>query len=313
MPTVPEASKEQATAAVIDGYRPAGLSESVSAFARSVVCDTQPTSPARARALLWACSRLAAWGEGVGLALSPLVLFHPSTLERYLVTGLVSESATLRRSARANLRFVARAVCPEACGPSPEVIGRDGPKAPYRQAEIDGYLALAHHQPTQARRQRLSGLVCLGAGAGLSGPDLRLVTGHHVIERSGGVVVCVEGPRERCVPVLARYQDRLVEAASFAGSRFVCGGESPHRRNVTASLVGKLSGGADLPRLEVSRLRATWLAEQADRFGMAVLLEVSGLKRSSRLGDLVSGFDPPDEAVIVALCGAVRDGGDRPG
>ena len=227
MLAVPGASREQATAAVIDGYRPTGLSEPASAFARSVVFATQPPGPARARALLWACSRLAAWGEGVGLALSPGALFHPSTLERYLATGLVSESATLRRTARANLRFVARAVAVEACGPSPAVIGRDDPKAPYAQAEIDAYLALADHQPTEARRQRLSGLVCLGAGAGLVGADLRGINGHHVIERSGGVVVDVCGPRARRVPVLARYQDRLVEAASFAGHRFICGGSHP--------------------------------------------------------------------------------------
>ena len=70
---------------------------------------------------------------------------------------------------------------------------------------------------------------------------------------------------------------------------------------MTAPLVGTVSGGEDLPRLEVSRLRSTWLAEQAGRFGISVLLQVAGLKRSSRLGDLVSSSAELDEAVIVAL------------
>ncbi len=71
-----------------------------------------------------------------------------------------------------------------------------------------------------SRRMRAAGLVCLGAGAGLCGADLRAVHGTDVICRSGGVIVGeVGGGRPRAVPVLARYrQQRLLAAAAFAGS-----------------------------------------------------------------------------------------------
>jgi hypothetical protein len=50
---------------------------------------------------------------------------------------------------------------------------------------------------------RVTGLVCLGAGAGLIRGDLRDVRGTDVACRSGGVVVAVRGARARTVPVPA--------------------------------------------------------------------------------------------------------------
>ena len=108
---------------------------------------------------------------------------------------------------------------------------------------------------------RAAGLVCLGAGAGLIRGDLREVHGTDVTRRSGGVVVTVRGARPRTVPVLARYHARLLAAARFAGTALVCGGADPGRRNLTNPLIRALDGGTGLPRLDTSRLRATWLAE----------------------------------------------------
>jgi hypothetical protein len=288
-------------------YRSKGASDAALGFARGAVIEAMPPSVYRAQALLWTCVRLAKWGEAVALELTPEVLFHPSVIERYLLVGIASESPTLRRTARANLRYLARASKGDlARWPDPTLIRRDTPKPPYGPAEIDGYFSLAAHQPTESRRQRLVALLCLGLGAGLDGVDLRHLCGHHIIERSGGVVVVVSGPRARTVPVLARYQDRLLVAAGHAGERFICGGEAQDRKNVTARLVGKLAGGEDLPRLEVSRLRATWLAEVAARFHIPVLLEVTGLKTSSRLGVLAGDAQESEEPEVVTLFGAWR-------
>jgi hypothetical protein len=87
-------------------------------------------------------------------------------------------------------------------------------------------VALAAAQPTEARRHRLAGLLCLGSGAGLERAELRAVTGRHVIERSGGLLVAVYGGRDRTVPVPARYQPALgrqqpspAAVSSVAGSR----------------------------------------------------------------------------------------------
>jgi len=185
-------------------------------------------------------------------------------------------------------------------------LAREGATPPYSPAQIGGFLALADAQPTTGRRMRAAGLVCLGAGAGLIRSDLRDVRGSDVACRSGGVVVTVRGARPRTVPVLARYQSRLLAAARLAGNSLICGGTGPGRRNLTNPLIIALDGGGGLPRLDTSRLRATWLAEVADLLGLATFMHAAGITCSQRLGDLVAGLEPAGEAKAVRLLGATR-------
>ena len=156
-----------------------------------VVELAEPPTRARANALLWAAARLAAYAVPLGLDPVPEVLLHPSVIERFAASapGL---SGSARRTLRTNLRFLARRVVP-ALAPADASLPRERAKAPYSPAEIAGFLALADAQPTAARRMRAAGLVCLGAGAGLTGADLRGVRGTDVICRSGGVIVEVRG------------------------------------------------------------------------------------------------------------------------
>jgi len=183
---------------------------------------------------------------------------------------------------------------------------RERAKKPYGPAEIAGFLALADAQPVRERRMRAAGLVCLGAGAGLIRGDLREVRGTDVACRSGGVIVSVRGARPRTVPVLARYHSRLLAAARFAGNAVVCGGIDPGRRNLTNPLIAALDGGSGLPRLDTSRLRATWLADCAELLGLATFMTAAGISCSQRLGDLVAGLEPGGEAQAVRLLGAAR-------
>jgi hypothetical protein len=153
---------------------------------------------------------------------------------------------------------------------------------------------------------RAAGLVCLGAGAGLIRGDLHDARGSDVTARSGGVVVTVRGARPRTVPVLARYHARLLAAARSAGTGLICGGTDPGRRNLTNPLIIALDGGGGLPRLDTSRLRATWLAEVAERPGLATFMRAAGISCSQRLGDLAAGLEPAGEAEAVRLLGAAR-------
>ena len=189
--------------------------------------------------------------------------------------------------------------------PADAPLPRERARAPYSPAEISGFLALADAQPTAARRARGAGLACLGAGAGLIRSDLRGVRGTDVCARSGGVVVQVRGGRRpRAVPVLARYHDRLLAAAGFAGEHLVTGGTDPGRHNISNPLTASLAGGSGLPRPDTSRLRATWLAEVAGLPGLATFLHAAGITCSQRLGDITAGLDTGGEADAVALPGA---------
>ncbi|MGE5290299.1 MAG: hypothetical protein ACM3ML_24550 [Micromonosporaceae bacterium] len=291
-------------AGYIARWQPASVSGEAAGFARAVVTAAAPATRARANALLWAAARLAGFAVPLGLEAVPTVLLRPSVTERFTAhaPGL---SGPARRTLRTNLRFLARKVVPQLC-PVDAPLPRERAKAPYSPAQIDGYLALAAAQPTAARRARAAGLVCLGAGAGLTGSSLRTVRGADIICRSGGVIVQVGGPRPRVVPVLARYHERLLAAAAFAGTGLITGGTDPGRKNVTTPLTGSLSGGTGLPRLEVSRLRSTWLADCAQMLGLATFMHAAGITCSQRLGDIIATSQPATEAEAVALLGGQR-------
>jgi integrase len=295
---------EPAVAAYVARWRPSSVSAEAAAFARDVIAKTDPAGRERAKNLLWAAGKLADYAAGLGLEPVPEVLLHPSVTERFTrcAPGL---SGVARRTLRTNLRFIGRRVVPHLY-PADLPLPRERAKAPYSPAEIGGFLALADAQPTAERRMRAAGLVCLGAGAGLIRSDLRDVRGSDVIARSGGVVVTVRGARPRAVPVLARYHARLLAAARSAGGGLICGGADPGRRNITNPLITALDGGSGLPRLDTSRLRATWLADCADLLGLATFMHAAGISCSQRLGDLVAGLDPAGEADAVRLLGAVR-------
>jgi integrase len=291
-------------AAYVGRWEPSSVSAKAAAFARDVIAQVAPQARERAKNLLWAAGKLADYAIGLGLDPVPEVLLHPSVTERFTrcAPGL---SGVARRTLRTNLRFVGRRVVPQLY-PADVPLPRERSKQPCSPAQIAGFLALADAQPAMGRRMRAAGLVCLGAGAGLIRGDLRDVRGGDVTCRSGGVIVTVRGARPRTVPVLARYHERLLAAARSAGTGLVCGGADPGRRNITNPLITALDGGTGLPRLDTSRLRATWLAEAAGLLGLATFMTAAGISCSQRLGDLIAGLEPADEADAVRLLGAAR-------
>jgi hypothetical protein len=289
-------------AKTIGRYSPVSVSDEVAAFARTVVAAAEPKSAARAKALLFAAGRLGSFATSVGLELDPQVVLHPSLIERFIIVRSEEMSLTMRRTLRSNLRALARD-CRVNTAPAPVPLSRDRAKAPYALSEICAYLALADAQPTLARRMRLSGLIALGAGAGLMGSDLRIVAGTDVVARSGGVLIEVKGRRARVVPLLARYHERALASASFAGAGPLIGGFSAQRRNVTGDLKASVAGGADLPVLDTGRLRATWLVEAAASIGLKAFMDAAGITSSQRLGDLVATLAARSEREMVALLG----------
>jgi integrase len=297
-------AEQTAAGGYVARWRPSSVSPQAAAFARDVITTTGPEGRERAKNLLWAAGKLADYAVSLGLDLVPEVVLHPSVAERFTrcAPGL---SPVARRTLRTNLRFIGRRVVPQLY-PADLPLPRERAKSPYSAAEIGGYLALADAQRSMERRMRAAGLVCLGAGAGLIRSDLREVRGRDVACRSGGVVVTVRGARPRTVPVLARYHDRLLAAARFAGNGIVTGGADPGRRNLTNPVINALDGGGGLPRLDTSRLRATWLRDCAELLGLATFMHAAGISCSQRLGDLLAGLEPAGEAGAVRLLGAVR-------
>ena len=72
--------------------------EAAGVFARSAVAAADPSSPARAKALLWACARLADFASSVGLQPTAQVVLHPSVIERFVLVGCAEVSGASRRT-----------------------------------------------------------------------------------------------------------------------------------------------------------------------------------------------------------------------
>jgi integrase len=298
-----EPAVSEAAMRAVERYAPVALSAAAADFTRAVVARADPATPGRAKALLFAASRLACFAERVGLELEPRVVLCEATVERFILVGSTGVSPATRRTLRTNLRSLARAIerYPE---PSAVPLARERAKRPYSPSEIDGYLRLAAAQSTRARGLRASALVCLGAGAGVIAGELRHVRGSDIVCRAGGVLVQIAGTRSRAVPVSERYHERLLEAASFAGDRYVIGGRDPDRRNVTDSLCAALSTDLALPRLEAGRLRSTWLMQCAQAIGLGAFMQAAGVSCSQRLGDLAAQLPVASEHELVAMLGA---------
>jgi integrase len=289
----------------VSAWQPSAVPPPAACFARQVVAGCGPLGRDRAKSLLWAAGKLAAWAIPLGLDLVPQVLLHPSVIERFAAhsPGL---SQPARRTLRTNLRFIARHVVPGLV-PADAPLSRERAKPPYSPAEISGFLALAAAQPTAGRRMHAEALVCLGAGAGLIRGDLRNVRGTDITARSGGVVVTVRAGRApRVVPVLSRYHDALLASAAFAGGQLVIGGRDPARHNLANPLTASLAGGAGLPALDTSRLRATWLAETAALIGLPAFMRAAGITCCQRLGDITAALEAGGEEHAVTLLGGQR-------
>lgn len=285
---------------VIEGYQPRTIPAPAAVFARRVVTQAAPATAAQAKAWLFAAGRAGAFALSVGLALDAEVVLSTAAIERFVAATALS--GPTRRTVRSRLVSLSAAVLR---GPRPARLGRERAKAPYTEAEIAAYLGVADAQPTDERRMRAAGLITLGAGAGLVGADLRAVRGADIKARSGGVVVEVtSGRRPRVVPIRACFHARALSTAGFFGERLVVGGVEVHRRNVTTPLIASLAGGADLPRLQLPRLRSTWLGAVAADMGLRAFLDAAGVVCSQRLGDVAAGLPPVPEADAVALLGA---------
>ncbi|HVA20204.1 MAG TPA: hypothetical protein VMU55_08515 [Solirubrobacteraceae bacterium] len=288
--------------AAIAAYRPCAVSEAAGAFARQVVAEAAPRSPARAKAYLFAASRLAAFAERVGLELDAQTLLCEAVIERFIICATPGLSPATRRTLRTNLRALSRALDAHP-QPLPTPLPRERVKAPYTPEQIKGYLRLAACQSTKARRMRASALICLGAGAGIIAGELRRIRGSDIHSRCGGLVVEVPGARTRVVPVLARFQEPLLAAAAFACDGLICGGRDPARKNITDALTAALSADPSLPRLQAGRLRSTWLHECAELIGLGAFMAAAGVSCSQRLGDIAAILPAIGEPEMIVLLG----------
>jgi hypothetical protein len=235
---------------------------------------------------------LAVYALGRGTDLSVRSVLTTAIIDEYVRVGMAEESDHLRAERRRRLLALAR-----TANPGPEVpqtltpIPHSSVKPCYTPAELAIIKRACHVQPTEARRRDLASVVALGAGAGLDSVDLRdLFTEHLQDDAEDGILVHVQGPRPRIVPVRVAFEDLLRGAiAGRADGGLI--GTKQDRRNTAARAVER-AALHNVPHIEPSRLRATWLADlMTDPIPIAVILQAAGLKSARTLSELQPHLD----------------------
>ncbi|MGC8481062.1 MAG: hypothetical protein ACP5PJ_05895 [Acidimicrobiales bacterium] len=96
------------------------------------------------------------------------------------------------------------------------------------------------------------------------------------------------------------YAALLMEVANAAGSELLIGGVKPDRRAVTGLVLRNVEGGRDLPTLEASRLRSTWLVSHLRaRTRLDHLIKAAGLVSLTSLEDLLVYLPDQDISTVM--------------
>lgn len=276
------------------------IQRAVTAFSRAATTASAPATVSRARISLSSLTGLARWGWSVGLPLNTKTLLHPDVVERYVAIQYHRRSNGGWHTLRTNLRHLGRELEPALYPAEPMKLPRPKLRDPYSASEVNAYLHLAQAQSTPLRRRRATTLICLGAGAGLTAAEMREAYTRDVTDDGDRLVVTVPGKEgTRVVPLRRTFEPHLRAVIEEIGDGpfFV-----PGNPRLLRQVVDVLQGGRDLPRLELFRLRSTWLTAQLVDNGTKELFVAAGLRRSGAIFDLLELLPEPNpEAVIARL------------
>jgi hypothetical protein len=135
----------------------------------------------------------------------------------------------------------------------------------------------------------------------LDGRWVSRVRAQDVLAARGAVLVRVSEPGTRAVPVLAAWEDEVLDLKATAGAEYLVGGCST-ARNRAGSLAASLVVPYGAPKFSASRLRSTWLVTHlAMGTRLPELARAAGLQGVTVLSDLLA-FVPAladDEALAV--------------
>jgi hypothetical protein len=293
----------------LDGYRSLGLAPAMWAVVRPFVADAAERlgldGGAGAMRVVRVLARLAAWALGEGLPLDVEVALDPDTVERFIAVGLADDRS--RATYRAVLRRVGPLLTKRApWGAMPATVARRQVAAPYTLDELRSLRSDSVAQPTARRVRAARALLALGAGAGLDGRWVARVDAGDVATQGGVVLVTVGAPSARIMPVLAGWEDEVLELAATAGGEFLVGGRSVSK-NRADSLAASLIVGNGHPRFSASRLRSTWLVTHlAMGTRLPELARAAGLQGVTVLSDLLPFVPALDEESALEVLRGTR-------
>jgi hypothetical protein len=261
-----------------------------------------PSTPREATQLSGRTALLLSWCCERGMDMVREVVFHPETIDQFIVEGCAHLSAGSRATYRSSLLRVGEAfVGAPFYAPRPVRLPSSGPEHPYTAAEITALVAWARALPTASMRDGTAALLALGLGTGIRSAEVNHASADWVEETAAGLAVVVKVGRSRRVPVKKRWEQALREALLRADGGLLFRPERTriHEKHV-ARFVERLPCG-DAPKLSTQRLRVSWIVDHLDeRVPVSVLEEVAGIGADT-LGRYARFMQPIDVAITDEL------------
>ena len=228
---------------------------------------------------------LARFADSRGVPASWEFLLDYDVIEAFCVAGLAGRAPSTRGTYRSALYRLAAAV---HGGPGQRPALFAGAKAPppYSPAERAELAAIAAAQRDPAARASALALVVSGIGAGLRPGELVALRGVDVFRHGRQVMVQVNGPGARVVPVTAGYAGRAWELARRAGSGFVFrpGPADRSYKNFVTNFARGLAADPAAPQLSMRRARSSFICGHlAAGTPVGVLLSITGIAEAGSL------------------------------
>lgn len=243
------------------------------------------------------------WRHEHGLSIGIADAMTYSAIDDHYRLGCSQLGENSRNDRRSRLRKLAEAANPGLEAATRAVpLGHQPIKPGYTPRDEAAIQRAALRQRRPASRRALCIVVGLCAGAGLDSVDLRYLLCRHIDDRGdAGIVVHVPGPRARRVMVRRDYE--LLVRVGLDGLRpnDLVIGRDLSRRNLVGGLVERAELLGDLPHIEASRLRSTWLTWLMTRtVPLNVILDAAGLKTARSLVDLLPHMptQPTDDQTL---------------
>lgn len=274
----------------------------IAPFVRATVAASAPMTAYAASDLLSIFAAHVAFCEGEGVALAAEVVLDPWRIERFVLKGLGHLHVATRANYRSALYRMTEALFPDSkLRLTP--LSKSSPAPPYNRAEQATLLSRALNQSNPQRTHSALVLVAGGLGAGLNREDYFELRGSDIARRAepGDGAVIVSLP-DREVPVLAEWEDTLLELAAESGNDYLF---RPSREatghNFVSNFVDSLTGKGVDPPLSLRRLRVTWICRHLE-LGTPVLplMAAAGIDTLHSLSRYVEFVTTPDPADALA-------------
>ena len=288
----------------VNSYQPQGVDPEVWA----AVADTHRAAMARCGELsesgfsqtMSIVMSLLVWRQGRNLDVSLEESFTHNAIDLFCEHGLDGKEPSTRNTYRTRLQPIAVAIDPETISrPVYSTRGHQPIKPCYTAQEERAIRRAVIAHPSGSTGRQLSAAVALSAGAGLDTMDMRHLERRHIHVGDNGITIDVPGSRPRTTVVREVYEPMLLAGLEGLTDGQMVFGIKKDRRNVLGNTLANAVLFDDTPTIEISRLRATWLAAHMQAaVPIHIILNAAGLKSARALVDLLPYL--PDTNTVEA-------------